>query len=241
MDVRHIVIPVSFLFFCTCLSSCSRGISTRTSRPTEEFSQSSAESDLPAYLFNKPMIAVFQTRFASYDDLFRPGITFAIWDNGTFLLKENQNYVTGALSVQSLSDVNHIINNETYHSCLTEPLPEYPHSDYYHTILSIENKEYAAESSLRLTSADDLDDMRDFLKFDNSSSLPSIRKTNDTIYQHLKKSTASATALSLSEVNVMQIISKWGHGPPYLSQEEIKRITSQPGPSLLPRNTDEKN
>ncbi|MFH1303585.1 MAG: hypothetical protein ABIK07_21225, partial [Planctomycetota bacterium] len=63
------------------------------------------------------MIAVFQTRFAPYPDgLFQPEITFAVWDNGTFLLKEDRDYVTGALSVQSLSDINHIMNNKKYYS-----------------------------------------------------------------------------------------------------------------------------
>ncbi|WP_298864803.1 hypothetical protein [uncultured Gimesia sp.] len=109
MHVRYIVIPISLLLFCTCLSSCHRGISTSASRPAEERSQFSGEfdlsSDMPACLFNKPMIAVFQTRFSPYhNDLFQPEITFAVWDNGTFLLKENRNYVTGALSVQSLLD-----------------------------------------------------------------------------------------------------------------------------------------
>jgi len=92
MDARYIITLISILF-CTCLSSCHRGISTSASRPAEELPQLSDEpdlsSDMPAYLFNKPMIAVFQTRFAPYpDDLFQPEITFAVWDNGTFLLRK---------------------------------------------------------------------------------------------------------------------------------------------------------
>ncbi len=230
MYVRYIVIPVLLLFFCTCFSSCHRGISTSASRPAEERSQFSGEfdlsSDMPAYLFNKPVIAVFQTRFAPYpDDLFQPEITFAVWDNGTFLLKENRNYVTGTLSVQSLSDVNNIMNDKKYCSYLTKSLCAYPHSDLYCSILPTGNKDYSTCSSFRLTGADDLDDVSDFQKWDrNYSSIAYVRKTNDTIKEHLKKSTASG-GFSLSEANVMQIVSKWGHGPPYLTKEEIKEIT----------------
>ncbi|MAX39936.1 MAG: hypothetical protein CME33_25615 [Gimesia sp.] len=170
------------------------------------------------------MIAVFQTRFASYNDLFQPEITFAVWDNGTFLLKENRNYVTGTLSVQSLSDVNNIMNNKKYYSCLTKSLYAYPHSDLYCSILSTGNKDYSTYSSFRLTGADDLDDVSGFQIWESdNSSFEYIRKTNDTIKEHLEKSTASG-GVSLSEGNVMQIVSKWGHGPPYLTNEEIKEI-----------------
>lgn len=223
MDVRYMVISVSLLFGA-CFSGCHRGLSTSTSPPAEELPQFSDESDLPAYFFNKPMIAVFQTRFSPYhNDLFQPEITFAVWDNGTFLLKEDRNYVTGALSVQSLSDVNHIMNNKEYYSCLTKSLYAYPHSDLYCSILSIGNKDYSARSSFRLTGADNLDDMSGF-QIGDKSSIAYVRKTNDTIKEHLKKSTASGR-LSLTEVNVMQIVSKWGYGPRYLSKEEIKEMT----------------
>lgn len=222
MDARNILIPVSILLLCTCLSSCHRGISNSVSPPSEELPQLSDESDLPAYLFNKPMIAVFQTRFAPYpDDLFRPEITLAVWDNGTFLLKEDRNYVTGALSVQSLSDVNNIMNDKRYHFCLTEPLPAVPHSDFYYSILSTENKDYSAKSSFRLTGADDLDDMSGVYSIDRSS-IAYVRKTNDTIKEHLKKSTTSG-GFSLSEGNVMQIVSKWGYGPPYITNESSSK------------------
>ena len=237
MDVRYIVISVSLLF-CACFSGCHRGLSTSTSPPAEELPQFSDESDLPAYFFNKPMIAVFQTRFAPYPDaLFQPEITFAVWDNGTFLLKEDRDYVTGALSVQSLSDVNHIMNDKRYHSCLTEHLPGYFHSDWYHSILSTDNKDYSARSSFRMTGADDLDDLSGFQKWDiDNSSFEYIRKTNDTIKAHLEKSTTTA-GFSLSELNVMQIVSKWGYGPPYLSKEEIKEMTQGDyGPPYLKIN-----
>ncbi|QDT26997.1 hypothetical protein Enr10x_23100 [Gimesia panareensis] len=232
MDTRYIITLISLLL-CTCLSSCHRGISTSASPPAEELSQFSDEFDMPAYLFNKPMIAVFQTRFTSYrDDLFQPEITFAVWDNGTFLLKENRNYVTGALSVQSLSDVNNIMNDKRYCSCLTKWLPQYHHSNLYYSILSTENKDYSAKSSLRLTGADDLDDMSD-IQISDKSSIAYVRKTNDTIKEHLKKSTTSGT-FSLSEENVMQIVSKWGYGPPYLTNEEIKEIIQGgDGPPLI--------
>lgn len=227
MDVRYIVISVSLLFG-TCFSGCHRGLSTSTSPPAEELPRlsESNESDIPAFLFNKPMIAVFQTRFAPYhNDLFQPEITFAVWDNGTFLLKENRNYVTGTLSVQSLSDVNNIMNNKKYYSCLTKSLYAYPHSDLYYLKLSTGNKDYSTCSSFRLTGADDLDDVSDFQIWESDNrSFEYIRKTNDTIKEHLEKSTASG-GFSLSEVNVMQIVSKWGYGPPYLSKEEIKEMT----------------
>lgn len=237
MDVRYIVISVSLLF-CACFSGCHRGLSTSTSPPAEELPQFSDESDLPAYFFNKPMIAVFQTRFSPYhNDLFQPEITFAVWDNGTFLLKEDRNYVTGALSVQSLSDVNHIMNNKEYYSCLTKSLYAYPHSDLYCSILSIGNKDYSTYSSFRLTGADDLDDVSDFQIWESDNrSFEYIRKTNDTIKAHLEKSTTTAR-FSLSEVNVMQIVSKWGYGPPYLSKEEIKEMTQGDyGPPYLKIN-----
>lgn len=225
MDVRYIVISVSLLFG-TCLSGCHHGSSTSNSPPTEELPQFSDESDLPAYLFNKPMIAVFQTRFSPYhNDLFQPEITFAVWDNGTFLLKENRNYVTGTLSVQSLSDVNNIMNNKKYYSCLTKSLYVYPHSDLYCSILSTGNKDYSTYSSFRLTGADDLDDVSGFQIWESDNrSFEYIRKTNDTIKAYLEKSTASGGG-SLSEGNVMQIVSKWGYGPPYRSKEEIKEMT----------------
>ena len=240
MDARNILIPVSILLVCTCLASCHRGISTSVSPPAEELSQFSDEFDMPAYFFNKPMIAVFQTRFAPYpDDLFRPEITLAVWDNGTFLLKENRNYVTGALSVQSLSDVNNIMNDKRYCSCLTEPLPGYFHSDLYYSILSTENKDYSAESSFRLTGADDLDDMSGF-QIGDKSSIAYVRTTNDTIKEHLKKSTTSGT-FSLSEENVMQIVSKWGYGPPYLTNKEMKEIIQGGyGPPLITNESSSK-
>jgi hypothetical protein len=223
MDVRYIVISVSILSG-TCFSGCHRGLSTSTSPPAEELPQFSDESDLPAYFLNKPMIAVFQTRFAPYhNDLFQPEITFAVWDNGTFLLKENRNYVTGTLSVQSLSDVNHIMNNKKYYSCLTKSLYAYPHTDLYCSILSTGNKDYSTCSSFRLTGADDLDDVSGFQKWDiDTSSFEYIRKTNDTIKAHLKKSTASG-GFSLSEGNVMQIVSKWGYGPPYITNDNSSK------------------
>ncbi|QDT95374.1 hypothetical protein [Gimesia aquarii] len=225
MYVRYIAIPISLLFFCACFSSCHRGISTSASRPTEELPQLSDASDIPAYFFNKPVIAVFQTRCAPYpDDMFRPEITFAVWDNGTFLLNENRNYVTGALSGQSLSYVNNTMKNKKYCSYLTKWLPQYPHSDCYYSILSIGSKDYSAKSSFRLTGANDLNDMSGFQK-SNKSRIVYIRKTNDTIKEHLKNRTASA--ISLSEADVMQIISQWGYGPPYLTNEEIKEITQR--------------
>lgn len=223
MYVRFIVIPVSLLFFCTCFSSCHRGISTSASRPTEELPQLSDESDIPAYFFNKPVIAVFQTRCSPYpNDMFRPEITFAVWDNGTFLLSENRNYVTGVLSSQSLSYVNNITNNKKYCSYLTKSLYAYPDSACYCSILSTGNKDYSTYSSFRLTGADNLDDISGVQIWDSDSRIAYVRKTNDTIKEHLKKSTASA--ISLSEADVMQIISQWGHGPPYLTNEEIKEI-----------------
>ena len=231
MDARYIITLISILF-CTCLSSCHRGISTSASRPAEELPQLSDEpdlsSDMPAYLFNKPMIAVFQTRFTAYANAhIQPEITFAVWDDGTYLLKENRNYRTGSLSDESMSFVNHFRNNAEYQSCLSQPLPAYPHSYLYSTILSTATSKYKAESSFRLIGPENLDDISDFQSFTEGRGgehLLELRKMNNTLYEHLKQSTSSATVLSLSEASISEISRKWMLGPRYLSPEEIKEI-----------------
>ena len=74
----------------------------------------------------------------------------------------------------------------------------------------------------------------------DKSSIAYVRKTNDTIKEHLKKSTASG-GFSLSEENVMQIVSKWGYGPPYLTNEEIKEIIQGGyGPPLITNESSSK-
>ncbi|QDT42568.1 hypothetical protein Pan241w_26530 [Gimesia alba] len=232
MDFRYVLIPVLFVFLSACFSSCSSGITTGSSRPTEELPELTETSEIPAEWFREPVIAVFQYRFAPYpDDLFQPEITFAVWDDGTYLLKENRNYRTGSLSDESMSFVNRFRNNAEYQSCLSQPLPAYPHSYFYSTILSTATSKYEAESSFRLTGPENLDDMSDFLSFTEGRGgehLLELRKMNNTLYEHLKQSTTSATVLSLSEASISEISRKWMLGPRYLSPEEINEIMNSP-------------
>ena len=232
MDFRCVTISVLFVFLSACFFSCSHGIPTGTSTLTGALPQLTDASEIPADWFHEPVIAVYQTRFAPFpDDLFQPEITFAVWDDGTYLLKENRNYRTGSLSDQSMSFVNHFRNNAEYQSCLTQPLPAYPHSDLYCSILSTATNEYQTESSFRLTGAEDLDDMSGFQSSSEGHGeqhLLELRKMNNSLYEHLKQSTSSATVFSLSEASVSEICRKWRLGPRYLSPEEINQILNSP-------------
>lgn len=232
MDLRYVLIPVLFVLLCTCFSSCSRGITTGTSSPTDELPQLTETSEIPADWFREPVIAVFQYRFAPYpDDLFQPEITFAVWDDGTYLLKENRNYRTGSLSDESMSFVNRFRNNAEYQSCLSQSLPGYFHTDLYTTILSTATSKYKAESSYRLIGPENLDDLSGFQSWPEGHGeehLLELRKMNNSLYEHLKQSTTSATVLSLSEASISEISRKWMLGPRYLSPEEINEIMNSP-------------
>ncbi|QDV16555.1 hypothetical protein Pan153_11850 [Gimesia panareensis] len=228
MDFRYVLIPVLFVFLSACFSGCSSGITTGSSRPTNELPELTETSEIPAEWFREPVIAVFQTRFAPYpDDRFQPEITFAVWDDGSYLLKENRNYRTGSLSDESMSFINQFRNNAEYQSCLSQSLPGYFHTDLYTTILSTATSKYKAESSFRLIGPENLDDISDFQSFTEGRGgehLLELRKMNNSLYEHLKQSTSSATVLSLSEASVSEICRKWMLGPRYLSPEEIKEI-----------------
>lgn len=227
MDARYIITLISLLL-CTCHSSCHRGMTTGTSRPSDELPELTETSEIPADWFREPVIAVFQTRFTAYDNAhIQPEITFAVWDDGTYLLKENRNYRTGSLSDESMSFVNHFRNNAEYQSCLSQPLPAYPHSYLYSTILSTATSKYKAESSFRLIGPENLDDMSGFQSSGDGRGeehILELRKMNNTLYEHLKQSTSSATVLSLSEASISEISRKWMLGPRYLTNEEIKEI-----------------
>lgn len=228
MDFRYVLIPVLFVLLSACFSSCSSGITTGSSRPTNELPELTETSEIPAEWFREPVIAVFQTRFTAYANAHsQPEITFAVWDDGTYLLKENRNYRTGSLSDQSMSFVNRFRNNAEYQSCLTQPLPGYFHTDLYTTILSTATSKYKAESSFRLFGPENLDDLSGFQSSSEGHGeqhLLELRKMNNTLYEHLKQSTSSATVLSLSAASISEITGKWMLGPRYLSPEEIKEI-----------------
>ncbi|QDU50159.1 hypothetical protein [Gimesia panareensis] len=232
MDFRYVLIPVLFVFLSACFSSCSSGITTGSSRPTDELPELTETSEIPAEWFREPVIAVFQTYFTAYNrDHLQPEITFAVWDDGSYLLKANRNYRTGSLSDESMSFVNRFRNNAEYQSCLSQPLPAYPHSYLYSTILSTATSKYQAESSFRVIGPENLDDISGFLSFTEGRGgehLLELRKMNNSLYEHLKQSTSSATVLSLSEASVSEICRKWMLGPRYLSPEEIKEIMNSP-------------
>lgn len=232
MDFRYVLIPVLFVFLSACFSGCSSGITTGSSRPTDELPELAETSEIPAEWFREPVIAVFQTRFTSYANSHsQPEITFAVWDDGTYLLKENRNYRTGSLSDESMSFVNRFTNNAEYQSCLSQSLPAYPHTDLYTTILSTATSKYKAESSFRLSGPENLDDLSDFLSFTEGRGgehLLELRKMNNSLYEHLKQSTTSATVLSLSEPSLSEITGKWIHGPRHLSPEEVNEMMNRP-------------